>query len=78
VIVLDPDRPLYAWVTQLPDGTWTTIGLRTVHGEVPMLSHNREDVERHGGIARAHGIALGQPVALVMWSGCTVLQNWPK
>lgn len=56
---------LWAWVTELPDGSVSliSVGLPGI-GHAPICSHDKDLVMHMEPIAKAHGDKLGQPVWL--------------
>lgn len=72
------ERELYAWVSVMADGKRTIVGIYSeeVGGHLPLVAHERDSIERFRYIAIAHGKQLHQPVELVKWSTCTVLERW--
>jgi hypothetical protein len=55
---------LWAWVTELPDGSVSQVGAMLEGSHTPLISRSREVVELMRPLAGLHAVATGQRVWL--------------
>lgn len=74
------DDALYAWVTTMPDGRRSIVGIINPfdNRHMPLIAFERTTMEGFRPVALAHGRALGQPVAFVRFGGFEVIEGYPK
>jgi hypothetical protein len=68
---------IFAWVTLMADGRYSIIGTLIDGQHFPLVAMRRSMLERTRELARAHGLALNQPVMLVRFAEVEVLERFP-
>ena len=66
---------IFAWVTRMADGRYSIVGALIEGQHFPLVSMHRASMENAGPLARAHGLALNQPVMLVRFAEVEVLER---
>lgn len=78
---LEVGETMYAWITDVPDGTTTVVGAMFMHGgqlmHMPLVGMKRSLIEDLRAIAESHRITTGQPVRLVRFGLQEVLEALP-